>query len=259
MKFALGIEYDGRGWQGWQHQPGGGTLQDELEHALAQIASAPVATVCAGRTDTGVHALQQVVHFETAVERPLSAWVRGVNSHLAASMAVRWVQPVADDFHARFRAVARRYRYLLLNRPQRTGLWAGRVGWQHRPLDLVRMQAAAACLTGEHDFSSFRAAQCQARSPVRMLYEARIRQRGQMFIFDFAANAFLHHMIRNLVGSLVAVGKGEYPVDWLAELLAARDRRQAAPTFAPDGLYFVGPSYEACWGLPELPDGPELY
>jgi tRNA pseudouridine38-40 synthase len=251
MRIALGVEYCGSAFRGWQSQAGGGTVQDALEAALAQIAGQPVATLCAGRTDAGVHATQQVVHFDAPVERPLTAWVRGVNSHLPAAVAVRWAQPVADDFHARFSAHGRRYRYLLLNRPQRPGLWQGRVGWFHLPLDLAAMQDACGRLLGEHDFSAFRAAQCQAKSPIKRMTAASVRQAGGLFVFDFAASAFLHHMVRNLVGTLVHVGKGAAAPEWVDVLLQMKDRTQAAPTFSPDGLYFRGPVYEARWALPE--------
>ncbi len=253
MKIALCLEYDGRAFHGWQTQPGGGTVQDALEKALAEIADEPIAVVCAGRTDAGVHASCQVVHFECLAERPLSAWVRGVNTFLPDAVAVRWAHPVADDFHARFSARGRRNRDLLLNRPQRPGLTHGRVGWFHLPLDLAAMQAAAARLLGEHDFSAFRAAECQARSPVKDLREARVWQAGDHVVFDFEATAFLHHMVRNLVGTLVYIGKGKHSPAWIDELLECRDRKRAAPTFAPDGLYLSGVSYEPHWGLPELP------
>ena len=254
MRIALGLEYYGGTFRGWQSQAGGGTVQDAVEAALACIAAEPVGVICAGRTDAGVHAALQVVHFDARVERPLSAWVRGVNTHLPDGVAVRWAQPVADDFHARFSARGRRYRYLLLNRPQRPGLWQGRVGWHHAPLDLAAMREAAARLLGKHDFSAFRAAECQAKSPVKTLWRADIRQAGDIFAFDFEASAFLHHMVRNLVGTLVYVGKGAQPPAWVDQLLVARDRRQAAPTFSPDGLYFRGPIYEKRWGLPEAAD-----
>ena len=249
MRIALGLEYDGAMFCGWQSQAGGGSVQDALEAALSEVAAAPVRTVCAGRTDAGVHALEQVVHFDAPSERPLTAWVRGVNAHLPSAVAVRWAQPVADEFHARFSAHGRRYRYLLLNRPQRPGLWAHRVGWQHRPLDVTAMQAASAALLGEHDFSAFRAAECQAKSPVKTLRRASIARQGELIVFDFAANGFLHHMVRNLVGALVAVGKGAQPPGWIDELLAARDRTRAAPTFDAAGLYFAGADYDSRWGL----------
>ena len=251
MRIALGVEYDGAAFCGWQTQPGGGSVQDALEAALAKVAGQPVAVVCAGRTDAGVHATGQVVHFDAPVERPLTAWMRGVNTFLPEAVSVRWAQPVADGFHARFSAFGRRYRYLLLNRPQRPGVGHGRVGWDHHPLDLERMQQAAAQIIGEHDFSAFRAAGCQAKTPVKLMREARVYRVGDLIVFEFEASAFLHHMVRNLVGSLVYIGQGREAVGWMAELLAMKDRRVAAPTFSAAGLYLVGVSYEAHWGLPE--------
>lgn len=250
MRVALGVEYDGSAFHGWQVQPGGGTVQDALQAALREIAGVPVDVVCAGRTDAGVHATGQVVHFDAPVERPLSAWVRGVNTFLPPAVAVRWAQPVADDFHARFAAFGRRYRYLLLNRPQRPGVWHGRAGWYHHALDAAAMQQAADRFVGEHDFSAFRAAECQAKSPVKTLRRAEVRRVGDLVVFDFEASAFLHHMVRNMVGSLVYVGQGKHAPGWIAELLEERDRRRAAPTFAAAGLYLVGVEYEARWGLP---------
>ena len=254
MRIALGLEYCGSGFHGWQSQPQGNTVQDALEAALSQIAGEPLGVICAGRTDAGVHATQQVVHFETLVERPLSAWVRGVNSHLPSGVAVRWAQPVSEEFHARFSARGRRYRYLLVNRAQRPGLWQGRVGWFHLPLDIELMQSAARRLLGEHDFSAFRAANCQAKTPVKHMSRADVSLLGNLIVFDFEASAFLHHMVRNLVGTLVYVGKGAQAPGWVDELLQARDRKLAAPTFSPDGLYFRGPVYEAHWNLPALND-----
>lgn len=251
MRIALGLEYDGAGFSGWQSQPGGNTVQDVLESALTCIAAAPIRTICAGRTDAGVHALAQVVHFEAPLERPVTAWVRGTNAHLPPTVAVRWAVPVAEEFHARFAAQARSYRYALLNRPERPGLLAGKVGWCHRPLDLGAMRTAAACLPGEHDFSSFRAAECQAKSPVKILYRFDIAQEGDLVMFDCRANAFLHHMVRNLVGALVQVGLGRQSPAWFTQLLAARDRRLGAPTFAPDGLYLAGVDYDDRWALPQ--------
>jgi len=250
MRVALGIEYDGAGFAGWQSQPEGNTVQDALERALAMIAGAPVRVVCAGRTDAGVHALAQVAHFDSPVARRDSAWVRGANAHLPPSVAVRWAQPVADDFHARFCARARAYRYLLLNRPERPALFAGKVGWCHRPLDVSVMREAAACLIGEHDFSAFRAAGCQAKTPVKTMHAFEIARDGDWVAFDCRANAFLHHMVRNLVGALVYVGMGRQSPGWFAALLAARDRRLGAPTFSPDGLYLADVEYDPVWGLP---------
>ena len=250
MRIALGLEYFGAPFTGWQSQPDGRGVQDAVERALAAIAGARVGTVAAGRTDAGVHATMQVLHFDADVARPDSAWVRGVNSHLPDDIAVIWAQPVAVDFHARNVATARRYTYVLANRAVRPALLAGRVGWYHRPLDLPLMLEAAMALVGTHDFSAFRAAECQARSPTKTLSEATIAARGGYVHFDFCASAFLQHMIRNIVGSLVYVGAGKHPPSWIAELLAGRDRTRAAPTFAPDGLYFTGIDYDAAWGLP---------
>lgn len=254
MRIALGVEYDGRLYCGWQSQPNGMTVQDTLQQALSQIAAMPVSVIAAGRTDTGVHALEQVIHFETEAERPLSAWVRGVNALLPDSIAVRWAHPVSDEFHARFSAQGRSYRYLLINRPVRSAIHAGKAGWFHLPLNIALMREAAQYLLGEHDFSAFRAAECQAKSPVKYLNKIDIYQDGEMLVFDLAANAFLHHMVRNLVGSLVYVGKGKYPPSWLAEVLAGRERRLAAPTFSPDGLYLRRIQYDAKWGLPQIQD-----
>jgi tRNA pseudouridine38-40 synthase len=250
MRIALGIEYDGAPYSGWQTQPGGGTVQDALEAALAQIAGAPVRAVCAGRTDTGVHGLAQVAHFDTAAERPETAWVKGVNTHLPRTVVVRWAARVAPDFHARFSASGRHYEYVLLNRPVRPAAWAGRAGWFHLPLDEEAMRAGARYLLGEHDFSAFRSVQCQAASPVRELRSLSIRRHGEYLRFSLAANGFLHHMVRNIVGCLVYVGKGKYPPEKMAQILAARDRALAAPTFGPEGLYLTGIDYDPHWNLP---------
>ena len=249
MRVVLGLEYDGRGFCGWQSQTNGHAVQDAVERAVSAVANAPTRVVCAGRTDTGVHALAQVVHFDTEARRPLSAWVRGVNAHLPPSVAILGAEEVTSDFHARFSAVARRYRYVLMNRPQRPGLLAGRVGWYHRPLDRAAMAAAAACLVGEHDFSAFRAAECQAASPVRQLRQLTVERHGDLLTFDFHANAFLHHMVRNIVGCLVAVGSGKRSAEWVQEVLAGRDRAIAAATFAPDGLYLTGVDYDPAWNV----------
>ena len=254
MRVALGVEYDGSAFHGWQTQPGGGTVQDALEAAMRKIAGVPIAVVCAGRTDAGVHATAQVVHFDAPVERPLTAWVRGVNTFLPDAVAVRWAHPVPDDFHARFSAYGRGYRYLLINRPQRPGVWHGRAGWYHHPLDVATMQRAAALLIGEHDFSAFRAADCQARSAVKTMRQASVRRCGEIVVFEFEASAFLQHMVRNLVGSLVYVGQGKHRPEWIGELLAARERRLAAPTFAAAGLYLVDVKYEPHWQLPVVYD-----
>jgi tRNA pseudouridine38-40 synthase len=251
MRIALCLEYDGAGFSGWQSQAGGNTVQDVLEAALSEIAGTRIQVVCAGRTDAGVHATAQVVHFDTRTERPVTAWIRGSNAHLPRTVAVRWAVPINPDFHARFSARGRSYRYILLNRPERPGLLGGKVGWCHRPLDLAAMQTAAACLIGEHDFSSFRASECQAKSPIKTLSRFEIARQGDLVVFDCCGNAFLHHMVRNLVGALVYVGMGRETPAWFAALLAARDRRRGAPTFAPDGLYLMGVDYGDQWDLPQ--------
>lgn len=256
MRIALGISYHGGAYQGWQSQSSGQTVQDHLERALAKFSARPaVSTLCAGRTDAGVHGLMQVAHFDTELQRPLISWVRGTNRFLPTDIAVQWAHAVPDTFHARASAVARRYAYVLLESPVRPSLEAGRVGWVFRPLDQTALQAAARYLLGEHDFSSFRAAQCQALSPVKTLQRLDIQRRGAYWRFDFEANAFLHHMIRNIMGCLLTVGQGQRPPEWMAEVLDARRREVAAPTFAPDGLYFLGPVYEAHWGLPDRTPG----
>ena len=249
-RFALTLAYDGSRFNGWQTQPGGAAAQDALERALAVIAGHPIGTICAGRTDAGVHALRQVAHFDSGANRPLSAWVRGVNSHLPEGLAVRSVTPVADEFHARYGAARRRYRYLLHRSAVRHPLLARRAGWTFHDLDLGRMREAAALLVGEHDFSSFRSAECQAASPVRRLEELSLCERGAFVVFTFTGNAFLHHMIRNLMGALLAVGEGRHEPAWLAALLVGRDRRQAPATFAADGLYFDGAQYHERFGVP---------
>ena len=250
MRIALGIEYEGSGFCGWQTQSDGCAVQNRLEAALARIAGVPVATICAGRTDAGVHALAQVVHFDCAVERPESAWVRGVNALLPPAMAVTWATPVADTFNARFSATARHYRYVLLNHAVRPAADHARVGWFHVPLDVAQMRTAVQSLLGEHDFSAFRSSQCQAKSPVRTLTQLEINTQGPYLTFDLCANGFLHHMVRNIVGSLIYIGSGRQPSAWMHELLAARDRTFAAPTFDAAGLYLTGVDYDAAWDLP---------
>lgn len=249
-RIALGIEYDGSRFLGWQTQPGGGTVQDALERALAVISEEEITTIAAGRTDSGVHARLQVVHFDTEARRPSSAWVRGVNALLPDAVAVLWSHQVPDDFHARYSALSRTYRYELLNRPVRAALSAHYVGWFHLPLDLAKMREAAALLVGEHDFSAFRSSECQAKTPIRKVHELTIRQEGENIVFVIRANAFLHHMVRNLVGTLVYVGKGKHPPQWVHQVLESRDRAKAAPTFGPEGLYLERIEYQAKWGLP---------
>ncbi len=251
MRLALGISYNGQAYEGWQSQLSGRTVQDRLEAALGQFTTQRVSTVCAGRTDAGVHGLMQVVHFDTALEREEFSWIRGTNRYLPHDIAVEWARPVPDAFHSRASAIARRYSYVVRESPVRPSVDAGRVGWVFRPLDEDAMRAAAQLLLGEHDFTSFRASACQALSPVKTIKRVEITRRGAYWRFDFEASAFLHHMIRNLMGCLVVIGQGQQPPSWIGEVLQARDRDAAAPTFSPAGLYFLGPVYEPHWGLPD--------
>ncbi|MCE2832656.1 MAG: tRNA pseudouridine(38-40) synthase TruA [Oxalobacteraceae bacterium] len=256
-RIALGLQYDGTPWQGWQTQPHRQTVQDSLEQALAKFCQCALPTTCAGRTDSGVHALGQVVHFDTEVTREPFSWVRGVNAFLPASIAVRWAAEVAggdDGFHARFSALVRTYHYVIYNHPVRSPLWAGRAGWAFRPLDADAMHASAQALLGEQDFSAFRAAECQAASPLRTMHSVAVTRHRDTIIVTLRANAFLQHMVRNIVGSLIQVGTGNRPQTWIAELLANRDRELAAPTFSPDGLYLAKVDYDARWGLPHEDD-----
>ena len=255
-RIALGIEYDGSSWRGWQTQPDGQTVQDRLQEAIAAFTQTNITAACAGRTDAGVHAVEQVVHLDTELDRPSISWVRGVNSFLPHSIAVRWACEVPKEFHARASATARCYQYVLYNHPVRSPLLRGRVGWIFRPLNLEAMQEAARYLLGEHDFSAFRAAECQAFTPIKTMHDIRIERRGRLIVFTLQANAFLHHMVRNIVGSLVYVGKGDYPPMWMDRILKGKNRKDAAPTFMPDGLYLSKVIYDKKWGLPQ--SDPEL-
>ncbi len=254
MRIALGLSYSGSSYEGWQSQLSGNTVQDQLEKALGKFANLPIRTLCAGRTDAGVHALMQVVHFDTDLQRELPSWVRGTNAFLPRDIAVQWAREVPAQFHCRGSAISRRYAYVLLESPVRPSVETGRVGWVYRPLDGAAMREAATHLIGEHDFSSFRAAQCQAKTPVKTISRIDLSQRAgtgsSYWRFEFEANAFLHHMIRNIMGCLVAIGQGQQQPGWLAEVRDARRRDAAAPTFSPDGLYFLGPVYEDLYGLP---------
>jgi tRNA pseudouridine38-40 synthase len=251
VRIALGVSYNGQAYQGWQSQTSGLTIQDHLERALGKLAAQRVSTVCAGRTDAGVHGLMQVVHFDTHLQRETNSWVRGTNAYLPKDIAVQWAVSTSDAFHCRACATSRRYAYVLLESPVRPSVDAGRVGWAFRPMALEAMQAGASHLLGEHDFTSFRASQCQALSPVKTMLSIDISKRGAYWRIEFEANAFLHHMIRNVMGCLVEIGQGKKPPAWMLDVLAARDRRAAAPTFSPDGLYFLGPRYAPEWNMPE--------
>lgn len=257
-RIALGLAYDGSAWQGWQTQPHRQTVQDCLDGAIAQFARQPVATICAGRTDTGVHATSQVVHLDTVLERREESWMRGVNTFLPPTISVQWAQQVSDDFHARFSAVSRTYTYLLWRGRVRPATWAGRAGWTHHALDVDAMRAGAAHLIGTHDFSAFRSSQCQAASPVRTFHSLMIDEQGAFVIFTLRANAFLHHMVRNIIGALLQIGQRREASDWICHLLAQRDRRLSAPTFMPDGLYLSDVEYGADFGLTEMDQAPDL-
>jgi tRNA pseudouridine38-40 synthase len=250
MRIALGIEYDGSQFHGWQKQPNCRTVQNVLEAVLSRIANQPVHVVCAGRTDTGVSAVGQVVHFDTSAKRNIRAWVYGSNSDLPQDVCVRWAQPVPDDFSARYSAMTRSYRYLIYNNPIRPSLLCRQVTWQYRPLDVEKMAQAAKVLEGEHDFSSFRAIECQAKSPVRNIKSLTVTRRDDLVIIDITANAFLHHMVRNIAGVLMTIGHGKRPVDWIDHVLAAQDRTQGAETAPAYGLQLQHVTYPDEFKLP---------
>jgi tRNA pseudouridine38-40 synthase len=255
MPWALGISYRGTAYHGWQSQVGVDTVQDRVEQALSAFADLPVRTVCAGRTDAGVHALNQVVHLDVELAREPFSWVRGTNRFLPADIAVQWARAVPAGFHARNSARGRRYRYVLLESPVRPSVSTGLVGWTFRRLDAAAMQAAAERLLGTHDFSSFRSSECQAKDPVKTLRRLHIQRSGAHWHFDFEASAFLHHMVRNIMGCLVDIGAGARTPEWIDAVLAARDRSAASPTFSPDGLYFLGPHYDEAWGITDSSAG----
>lgn len=249
MRIALGIEYDGQGFCGWQSQSTACGVQDILESAIAKIAEQAIRVHAAGRTDTGVHALMQVVHFDTNVNRPITAWVRGVNAFLPDTVRVLWSKVVDEDFHARFSAKRRSYEYLLVNAPVSPAILASKAGWYHLPLDIDSMQRGIKSLIGEHDFSAFRASECQAKTAVRTMYEAAVEQYGNRFLFKFSANAFLQHQVRNMIGALIYVGNGKHTPDHILALLAQQDRKLAPPTFSANGLYLTGVQYDEKWQL----------
>ena len=251
MRIALGVEYNGAPYCGWQSQTGACGVQDFVEEAIAKIAKHPIRIHAAGRTDTGVHAMMQVVHFDTVIHRPVTAWVRGVNAFLPATVRVQWAKGVEVEFHARFSAMQRSYQYVLVNHPTAPAINALQAGWYHLPLNVSAMQAAINYLQGEHDFSAFRASECQAKSPVKNLQIASIQAHGDFMIFNFTANAFLQHQVRNMVGALVYVGNGKYPPEFIKNLLEQKDRTLSPPTFSPNGLYLTGVQYDPKWELPD--------
>lgn len=243
MRIALGIEYNGHGYYGWQYQPELPTIQGELEQALGKVANEPIFLFCAGRTDANVHATGQVVHFDTKAKRHTDAWIWGTNSYLPSSIVVKWAQATDYHFHARFSATARRYRYIILNHPIRPAILNKQVTWCYYPLNIERMQKAANYLIGEQDFSSFRSSQCVSKTPMRNVIEYQIYQKNQFVILEIEANAFLHHMVRNIVGVLMKIGSGNKEPEWLKTVLDAKDRRAGAETASPDGLYLTQVRY----------------
>lgn len=250
MRVALGVEYDGTDFCGWQSQNGARTVQSCLEAALSRVADHPVQVICAGRTDAGVHGIGQVVHFDTSAQRTERSWVLGCNANLPADITVRWALTVTEDFHARFGALKRHYRYVILNRWVRPALGRNRMSWIHTPLDEAKMQAGCVHLLGEHDFSSYRAVACQAKNPVRTIQRLSVARHGELVVIDIAANAFLHHMVRNIAGVLIAIGSGEHESDWTREVLEHRDRTLGGVTAPPQGLYFMEVEYPVRFALP---------
>ncbi|MCU4675678.1 tRNA pseudouridine(38-40) synthase TruA [Catenovulum sp. 2E275] len=256
MKFALGIEYDGALYSGWQRQQNVPSVQQALEEALSRVFNSPIVVTCAGRTDSGVHATSQVVHFETDITREMRALTLGVNANLPADIAVKWAKQVDQAFDARFSATARRYRYIIYNHALRPAILPQGITHYYHALDAQKMHQAAQALVGEQDFTSFRASHCQSNTPYRNLHQISVNRVGHYVVIDVTANAFLHHMVRNITGSLIEIGKGEQPVTWIQTLLDAKDRTLAAPTAKPNGLYLVRVFYPEQWGIPLEPMGP---
>lgn len=256
MRIAAGIEYDGSAFLGWQRLSHGASVQAAVESACSFVADHAVVVTCAGRTDSGVHASCQVIHFDSDSKRSDRGWALGANANLPHSVCMRWAQPVADDFHARYGAIARRYRYTIINRSVRPALGRNELTWERQPLDAEAMHAAAQAIVGEHDFTSFRTVACQAKTANRRVDAVSVRRDGDRVVMQIRANAFLHHMVRNIVGSLLPIGRGEQSVEWMAQVLALRNREHAGPTAPPNGLLFVGPLYPARFGLPaEVSEG----
>ena len=253
MRIALGIEYDGTAYNGWQRQRVGLGVQERLEDALCLVADQNVEAICAGRTDTGVHAAGQVAHFDTTSQRRERSWVLGVNTNLPDDISVTWAREVDEEFHARFSATSRTYQYLILNRLQRSALYRRRAWWVYEPLDVVQMQVAAAALVGEHDFSAFRAAGCQASHATREITALTLERQGDFILLAVSANAFLQHMVRNITGTLVSIGRGDEKPEWIADVLAGRDRTAAGVAAPPHGLTLVAVEYPAEFGLPSNP------
>lgn len=262
MRIAMGIEYDGSGFSGWQAQDGQPqtrTVQACVEAAVSQVANHPLRVVCAGRTDTGVHGAEQVIHFDTEIERTQRSWVFGANANLPKDVAVLWAVPVSETFHARFKAVRRRYRYVIYNRGVRPTFLARRTTWDYRPLDAERMHEAGQALVGEHDFTSYRATGCQAKSPVRTVHRLDVSRQGELIFIDIEANAFLHHMVRNIAGVLMAIGAAERPLAWAAEVLGQQDRALGGVTAPPYGLYLMDVGYPQEFDLPQTGGGSAVW
>jgi tRNA pseudouridine38-40 synthase len=256
MRIALVLEYDGSRYHGWQAQTGLHTVQQAVEHALSKVADCPISVVCAGRTDTGVHATNQVLHFDTDKVRHIRAWIHGVNSFLPKDICVKWGKELSEEFHARYSASSRRYRYLIYNGAIRPALWRSNITWQYRQLDHRLMHQAAQVLLGENDFTSFRSVECQSNTPMRNVHQLQVDRKGDLVIVDITANAFLHHMVRNIAGVLIAVGSGKYPISWVGEVLSAKDRRLGAETAPAYGLYLVQVSYPQEFSIVEQSPGP---
>jgi len=256
MRIALGIEYDGAQYYGWQRQDNVISVQEEVETALSKICNEKVVVFCAGRTDAGVHGTGQVVHFETTAVREMSAFTLGMNSLLPDTVAVRWVKEIPYNFHARYSAVARRYRYVIYNSPYRPGILKNGVSHYHQPLDVEKMQQACPYIVGEHDFTSFRALHCQANSPNRNIIHLKVDRYGDFIVIDVKANAFLHHMVRNITGCLIDIGLHKQKPQWMKEILELKDRSQASPTAKAGGLYLVDVEYPEKWGIPKTHPGP---
>lgn len=258
QRWALGVEYDGNAFVGWQRQKDGPSVQAAVEHALGYVAGHPIELHCAGRTDAGVHATGQVIHFDSTARRQERNWLLGANARLPQTVTLLWARPMPRAFHARFAAHARRYRYVIANQALRPAIQAGKVAWWRYPLDAERMHEAAQGLCGEHDFTSLRAAACQARSAVKTIHSIRVHRQGRYILLDVHANAFLHHMVRNIAGVLIAIGQGKRPVNWVETLLNARDRRASGITAPAGGLYLVGVDYDPVFALPP-PDQPLVW
>ncbi|KTD61648.1 tRNA pseudouridine(38-40) synthase TruA [Legionella spiritensis] len=256
MRIALGVEYDGSQYHGWQEQPGLHTIQQRIESALGRVADTPISVVCAGRTDTGVHATNQVIHFDCDKERSTRSWIHGANSYLPKDVCIKWGREMPGDFNARYSALSRRYRYIIYNASIRPALLRCNVTWQYRLLDHRAMAAAGKCLLGENDFTSFRSVECQSNTPMRNVHNLQVNRFGDLIVIDITANAFLHHMVRNIAGVLIAVGSGKKPVEWVAEVLQAKDRKLGAETAPPYGLYLVAVHYPKEFGVIQMPPGP---